>query len=91
MTTLVVSVPDEFLELLGSEENAKEHLTRAAVLDLVKRQVISQGRGAELLDMDPWDFRELMADANVPTVDLTARELREGHLRLKEALSAESG
>lgn len=85
MTTIQVSVPDELLELLGSLEDARKHLTRTAVLDLVKRQVISQGRGAELLAMSLWEFGELMADADVPMVDLTAAELTEGHQNLKAA------
>lgn len=86
MTTLSVSVPDELLELLGSEEAVKEHLRRAAVLDLVRRQTISQGRGAELLGMSSWEFRDLLAETDVPVVDLTEPELKEGHKNLKEAL-----
>lgn len=86
MTTLVVPVPDELLELMGSEEAAKEHLRRAAVLDLVKRQTISQGRGAELLGLSLWDFQLLLADADVPVVDLTEAELAEGQRNLRKAL-----
>jgi len=91
MTTLEVPVPDELVELLGSEEAAKEHLRRAAVLDVVKRQVISQGRGAELLGMSLWEFRELMAEADVPVVDLTEAELKEGHRNLEDALGGGAG
>jgi predicted HTH domain antitoxin len=87
MTTLAVSVPDELLELLGSEEAAREHLRRAAVLDLVKRQAISQGRGAELLGMSLWEFRDLMAETDVPVVDLAEPEPKEGYTSLKNALS----
>jgi predicted HTH domain antitoxin len=85
MTTLAVSVPDELMELLGSEEAAREHLTRAGVLDLVRHHVISQGRGAELLGMSLWDFQDLMAGEDVPLVDLSEAELKEGHRNLREA------
>jgi predicted HTH domain antitoxin len=87
MTTLQVSIPDELLELLGSREAASEHLRRAAVLELVKRQTISQGKGAELLGVSLWEFRDIMAEADVPVVDLSADELDEGHRNLGEALS----
>ena len=86
MTTLSVPVPDELVTLLGSEEAAREHLRRAAVLDLVKRHAISQGRGAELLGMSLWDFHDLMAEADVPVVDLDDAELAKGHATLKDAL-----
>ncbi|MBM4033537.1 MAG: UPF0175 family protein [Planctomycetes bacterium] len=86
MTRLEVPVPDELVQLLGSAEAAREHLRRAAVLDLVKREVISQGRAAELLGMSPWDFRELMAESDIPVVSLSGAELDEGHQNLKDAL-----
>ena len=75
MPTLKVAVPDELLTLMGSREATREHLRRSAILDLVKRHTISQGRGAELLDMSLWAFRALMADADVPVVDLTEAEV----------------
>jgi predicted HTH domain antitoxin len=84
-----VPVPDELLALLGSEEAATEHLRRSAVLDLVKREAISQGRGAELLGMSLWEFRDLMAETDVPVVELAEPELKEGHRNLKEALGGE--
>ena len=87
MTTLKVAVPDELLTLMGSKEAAQEHLRRTAILDLVKRHTISQGRGAELLGMDLWAFRDLIAEADVPVVDLAEAELAEGHQNLKDALS----
>jgi len=89
MTTLAVPVPDELVTYLGSEDAAKEHLRRAAVLDLVRRQVISQGRGAELLGMSLWDFHELLAEADVPMVDLAEADLAEGHRNLRTALGGE--
>jgi len=89
MTTLLVPVLDELLDLLGSEAAATEHLRRAAVLDLVKRQAISEGRGAELLGIGIWEFREIMAEADVPVVDLAEGELREGHRNLRKALGSE--
>lgn len=85
-TTLHISVPDELLTVLGSKEKAESHLTRTAVLDLVKRQIISQGKGAELLQMSRSEFYEVMAESDIPMVDLSRAELVEGHQILKEAL-----
>ena len=89
MTTLDVTVPDELVEVLGSPEDARRHLTRTAVLDLVKRQAISLGKGAEVLGMSLWEFHELMSENDVPMVDLTELELKEGHSHLKQALAGE--
>ena len=86
MTTLKVPVPDELLELLGSREAARQHLRRSAVLDLVRRRAISQGRGAELLGMSRWEFHELLAHEDVPMADLTDVELQEGRRNLTTAL-----
>jgi predicted HTH domain antitoxin len=86
MTSLTVLIPDELVALLGSEDAARRHLRRAAVLDLVKRHAISQGRGAELLEMSLWEFHELMAETDVPVVDLTEPELKEGQGNLQKAL-----
>jgi len=86
MTTLQISIPDDLLAVLGSEDQARAHLTRTAVLGLVKRQVISQGRGAELLAVSLREFQDLMAESDVPVVDVSEEELREGHRNLKEAL-----
>ena len=58
---------------------------------LVKRQAISQTRGAELLGMSLWDFRDLMAEADVPVVDLADAELEEGHQNLRDALGGHDG
>ena len=69
-----------------SREAAEERVRRAAVLDLLKRQIISQGKAAELLGMSPVAFRDLMAEADVATIALTADELDEGHENLKRAL-----
>jgi predicted HTH domain antitoxin len=90
MTTLKVPVPDELLELLGSREAAREHLRRSAVLDLVKRQAISQGRAAELLGMSRWELHELLAHEDIPMADLTEAELKEGHGNLTAALGTQA-
>jgi len=86
MTSLTILIPDELVDLLGSEDAACRHLRRAAVLDLVKRHAISQGRAAELLEMSLWEFQELMAETDVPVVDLTEPELKEGQGSLQKAL-----
>lgn len=91
MTVVTVQVSDELMAYLGSEVAAKEHLRRAAVLELVKRQVISQGRGAELLEISLWDLRQLMAEGGTPAVDLTEPELAEGHGNLCAAPRDEGG
>lgn len=84
-----IKVPDEFLLFWESEEVALEEIRKLFVLALVAKKKISQGKGAELLDMNRWDFMDLMASYNVPTVDMKPEELGKGVKNLHRALGKE--
>ena len=75
---LKIKVPDELVRLIGSDEMAEKEAKESFVLDLVRKQKISQGKGAELLGISLWDFQELLAEYDKPMVDLSPEELEEG-------------
>jgi predicted HTH domain antitoxin len=70
-----IAVPEEIIELLGSEDAAKKEAREAFVLDLVRRGKISKGRAAELLSVNLWDLPELVAQYQIPWFSYSPEEL----------------
>ena len=56
-----------------------------AVLALVQQGRISHGRGAEMLDMSPAEFFDLLATANIPHLDYAPEELDADAAALRKA------
>jgi len=46
------------------------------VMELLRQHVISQGKAAELLQLNRWDLYEVMGRYKVPAIDLTPEELQ---------------
>jgi predicted HTH domain antitoxin len=70
-----VELPAEALEDFGSTEAASERLRQFAVLDLLRRRRISQGRAVELLGVSRPDLWDLMAEWGISVADPTDDEL----------------
>ena len=47
--SIYMEIPDELLELLGSEDEAAKEAKQSLVLDLVRRGRISRSKAADLL------------------------------------------
>lgn len=75
---VVVPVSDGFVEQEGRLESARQALTRAAVLEMVCKDAISAGRGAELLGMRIDDFARLMGEHGMPWYGNDEEELASG-------------
>lgn len=69
-------------------EQAEQTLAEVGVAELVRQGIISSGKGAKLLGLDRWEFADLLARYNVPSVDLTIDELKEEEERLRMLRSA---
>jgi len=54
---------------------AKEKITQAAVLEMIRSKQITPSRGAELLKMPLQDFLELMAEHHIPVLDYEPSEI----------------
>jgi predicted HTH domain antitoxin len=87
---ITVELPEEVLADLGSPAAAAERLRQYAVLDLLRRKRISQGKAAELLQLDRSTLFDLMAQLDVPTADLTVEDLDQ-ELATLRALGEQSG
>ena len=75
MRPVVVELPEERAELLGSPEEAAAKLKEAVVLDLLRKEYITQGKAARLLGMSLWDFLPFMAQHRIETGPKTPEEV----------------
>ena len=66
MKIIEISVPEEIINLLGSEEAVRKEAHEAFVFDLVRRGKISKGKAAELLDISLWDLSDLIGQYQIP-------------------------
>ena len=75
MKIIEIAVPEEIIDLLGSEDAARKEAQEAFVLDLVRRGKISKGKAAELLGISLWDLPELVAQYQIPWFSYRLEEL----------------
>lgn len=68
-----VELPEEILQDKEALKKAKETM----VLELLRKGEISQGKAAELLEINRHDLFDLMAKYDVPVIDMTEEELKE--------------
>lgn len=54
------------------------------VLELLRKGKISQGKAAELLEINRWDLFDLMAKYDIPAIDMTSEELEKELKSAKE-------
>jgi hypothetical protein len=72
LRSTVIKLPDFVLEIWNKkQEDIQKRISETVVLDMVRKHEISAGKGAELLNMDRWEFWELMSKNDVPHVDLS--------------------
>jgi predicted HTH domain antitoxin len=75
MKIIEIPVPEEIVNLLGSEEAVRKEAREAFVFDLVRRGTISKGKAAELLDISLWELPELIAQYQIPWFSYSLEEL----------------
>jgi len=83
---LVLEFPEGVQEKDLQDDDVLLKAKEAAVMELLRKGKISQGKAAELLDINRHDLLELMAMHNIPVFEATPEELKEGHDNLKESL-----
>lgn len=74
---LTIDLPDELLQVLGGEDDARREAKTALILDLVRRGKISRARAAEFLKISLWDLPKLLSQYQIPWFDYSAETLRE--------------
>lgn len=72
-----VELPEEVVTGLGWQEpDVPAKVREALVMELLRRHVISQGKAAELLQLNRLDLYDVMGRYQVPAIDMTPEELR---------------
>lgn len=76
MKAVTIELPQELMQLLGSEEEAKREAKVALVLDLVRRGKLSRAKAADLLGMSLWDLPTLLGQYRIPWFDYSPEDLQ---------------
>lgn len=66
-----VELPEESLKDQEALKKGKETI----VLELLRKGEISQGKAAELLEIDRWALFDLMAKHNIPSIKMSSEDL----------------
>ena len=82
--TISIEVPDELLELLGSEEEIGKEAKQTLILDLVRRGKISRAKAADLLGINLWDLPEFLSGYEIPWFDYSREQLEEDMKALRD-------
>jgi predicted HTH domain antitoxin len=70
-----VVLPEEVVTGFGwTEGEVSTRVREALVMELLRQHVISQGKAAELLQLNRWALSEIMGRYKVPAIDLTPEE-----------------
>ena len=74
---VVLKFPGELPEEGVLDKKALKKGKEAVVLELLREGKISQGKAAELLEIDRHALFDLMAKHDIPVIDMTEEELKE--------------
>ena len=74
-TVLDLELPQELMEMLGSEQAAAARARELLVLDLLREVRISQGQAAHYLDLSLSEMMSLMARHQIASGPETAEEV----------------
>jgi len=89
MKTIEIIIPEEIIDILGSEEEAKKKAKEALVLDLVRRGKVSKQKAAELIGINLWDLPDFLAKYQIPWFDYSKEDLEKDLDALKKLEKAE--
>ena len=84
MKIIEILVPEEIVNLLGSEDAVRKEAREAFILDLVRRGKVSKGKAAELLGISLWDLPDLITQYQMPWFSYSQEELERDLETLRE-------
>ncbi len=76
MSTVMVELDRELVDLLHHVGRPEDKLKEYLVLELYRRREISSGKAAELLGMERFEFVRYASRNGIPYFDLDAQELK---------------
>ncbi|MCI4624952.1 MAG: UPF0175 family protein [Candidatus Magnetoovum sp. WYHC-5] len=71
--TFPSNLPEESFNNPEFQKKSKEFI----IIELLREGVISQGKASELLEINRYDFLNLMTKYNIPAIDMTDKELEQ--------------
>lgn len=72
-----VDLPEEVLSGFGWQEpEVPRKVREALVMELLRRDYLSEAQAAELLQLNRWDLLDLMGRYRVPAIRMTREELQ---------------
>ena len=81
--SISIDIPDELLELLGSEDELAKEVKQSLVLDLVRSGRISRAKAAELLEINIWDLPGFLSKYRIPWFDYSEEQMEEDMATLR--------
>lgn len=81
--SISIDIPNELLELLGSEDDLAKEVKQSLVLDLVRQGRISRARAADLLEINIWDLPEFLSKYRIPWFDYSEEQMEEDMATLR--------
>ena len=69
-----VELDDELAELVEQEQDLARATRETLVMDLFRRERISSGKAAQLLNMSRIDFLHRASDLEIPVISMTPEE-----------------
>ncbi len=88
--SISMEIPDELLELLGSEDEAAKEAKQSLVLDLVRRGRISRAKAADLLGIDIWEMPAFLSEYKIPWFDYSKKQMEQDMATLRRFDKKES-
>jgi len=79
--TFEVDLPPALLDSFESPEAVSRQAKEAFVIELLRQEKLSQGKAAEILQLDRWQLMDLLRTHEVPAAALSAAELQEERKR----------
>jgi predicted HTH domain antitoxin len=77
MKLLQVPMPDHLVERFGGEAKAAAHISRAAVIELLRAGEMTSGEAAEALNLSRRQILEIMAERDIPIANYSPSELED--------------
>lgn len=73
-----VDLPDEVLGAFGwKDADVPNRVREALVMELLRRDQLSEAQAAEILKLNRWELLELMARYRVPAIRMSREELKQ--------------
>jgi predicted HTH domain antitoxin len=75
-TQFIIKFPSDLPEEGLYDPEVSEKGKQTVVMEMLRKSIISQGRAAELLEIDRYALLDLMESYDIPVIEMTSEELK---------------